>query len=110
MIPFTLAALLMLAALPVQAADKEEPTDSTTAQVIPPAPRPVVPAVEPDPAMRAFREGRYEEAASLLESSMAEAPTYDGLVALGIAQGRTGRRPEARATLDRAIEMDPHRA
>ncbi len=36
-------------------------------------------------------------------------PTYDGLVALGIAQGREGRTDAAGETLGRAIEMEPGR-
>ena len=36
-------------------------------------------------------------------------PTYDGLVALGIAQGREGRTDAAGETLGRAIALDPGR-
>src|SRR5687767_13812772 len=37
-------------------------------------------------------------------------PTYDGLVALGIAQGREGRTDAAGETLGRAIALDPSRS
>lgn len=38
-----------------------------------------------------------------------ETPSYESLVALGLEQARTGNRVEARATLDRAILMEPTR-
>lgn len=47
--------------------------------------------------------------AVLIQTPDAAPPTYDGLVALGIAQGREGRTDAAGETLDRAIALDPGR-
>jgi len=47
--------------------------------------------------------------AALIQTPGIAPPTYDGLVALGIAQGREGRTDAAGETLDRAIALDPTR-
>jgi tetratricopeptide (TPR) repeat protein len=57
----------------------------------------------------ALRAGRYEEASRRLETAMAVAPSYDGLVALGLARGRLGRSEEAAAAFERALALDPAR-
>lgn len=62
-----------------------------------------------DSGLTAFREGRYEEAARLLGEALASAPTYEGLVTLGLARGRLERLPEAGEAFDRAIVLDPRR-
>jgi Peptidase C39 family/Tetratricopeptide repeat/Surface antigen variable number repeat len=59
--------------------------------------------------LAASREGRHEEAARALAQAVAEAPTYDALVALGVAQARVGDTDAARAALDRARALDPAR-
>jgi hypothetical protein len=61
---------------------------------------------EAEAGMAAFREGRYEEAARQLQAASSTAPSYDGLVTLGMACGRLGRWEEARDALDRAIALD----
>ncbi len=62
-----------------------------------------------DAGLAAFHEGRYEDAARLLHEAMASAPDYQGLLSLGLAQGRLGRHAEAGAAFDRAIGMDAGR-
>ena len=59
--------------------------------------------------LAAERDGRHADAVQLLEPVMRDAPTYEGLVALGLAQARMGQNDEARATFERAIHLDPRR-
>lgn len=59
--------------------------------------------------LQAERDGRHSDAITLLEPLMREAPAYDGLLALGLAQARTGRTGEARANFERAILIDATR-
>lgn len=56
--------------------------------------------------LRALEEGRYEDAARLLEQAP---PSYDGLVGLGLACGRLGRTACADTALGRAVALDPGR-
>lgn len=62
------------------------------------------------PGAVAYREGRYDEAAELLTAENAGQPTYDGLLRLGLAEGRRQRLPQAREAFGRAIALDPARA
>jgi hypothetical protein len=54
-------------------------------------------------------QGRHADAVLLLEPPMRDAPTYDGLMALGLAEARLGRSGDARATFDRAVALDGRR-
>ncbi len=58
-----------------------------------------------------FREGRYDEAARLLERLRREAPRHEvlpkGLFRLGIALGELGRWPEAEAVLAELARLQP---
>jgi hypothetical protein len=58
---------------------------------------------------KAYDEGRYEDAAGLLSEAMATAPTYEGLLTLGLACGRLERLGEAEAAFDRAVALGPGR-
>ncbi len=52
--------------------------------------------------------GRFDEARTLLEDTLAEEPTnVDALILLGTVHGAAGRAVEARAAFDRAAELDP---
>ncbi len=66
--------------------------------------------VPESPGAAAYREGRWDEAATLLAQEAARQPSYDGLLKLGLAEGRRQRLSEARAAFDRAIALDPARA
>ena len=57
----------------------------------------------------AYDEGRYADAVAALAGPLASAPSYEGLVTLGLAYGRLERLPEARAAFDRAIALEPGR-
>jgi hypothetical protein len=59
--------------------------------------------------LSAFREGRYEDASRLLSEAMDQAPTYEGLLTLGLAQGHLQRLEEAGSAFDRAIALSPER-
>jgi tetratricopeptide repeat protein len=59
--------------------------------------------------LAASRDGRFEEAVGLLQQATAEAPRYEGWVALAVAQARLGRAAEARQAVDRALALDPSR-
>lgn len=59
--------------------------------------------------LAAYQEGRYEEAARLLQDAVATDEDYDALVALGVSLGRLGRNVEAAEAFDRAIAMDAGR-
>jgi tetratricopeptide (TPR) repeat protein len=59
--------------------------------------------------LEAYRAGRYDDASRLLAQAMAEAPSYDGLLALGLADGRLGRHAEAAASFERALALDAQR-
>jgi len=59
--------------------------------------------------LAAYKEGRYEEAARLLEQAVATELDYDALVALGVSLGRLGRNDEAAAVFGRAISLDAGR-
>jgi hypothetical protein len=58
---------------------------------------------------RAYDEARYEDAVRLLSEAMATAPSYDGLMTLGLAAGRLERLEEAGSAFDRAIALAPAR-
>jgi hypothetical protein len=58
-------------------------------------------------ALEAYREGRFEDAVRMLEKQ--DAPSYEDLLTLGLAQGRLDRLGEAAQTFDRAIAADPGR-
>lgn len=66
--------------------------------------------VPESPGAAAYRAGRWDEAATLLAAENAAQPTYAGLLALGLAEGRRQRFGEARAAFDRAVALDPARA
>ncbi len=70
----------------------------------------LLPEPPPSPGAAAYGEGRWEEAATLLAAENARQPTYDGLLKLGLAEGRRQRYAEARAAFDRAVALDPSRA
>ena len=59
--------------------------------------------------LEALQAGRNEDAVRLLEAATTEAPSYEGLVALGLARGRLGRLDQAAEALARAIAVDPRR-
>lgn len=64
---------------------------------------------EVEAGLAAFHEGRYDDAARLLRAGLEAAPSYDGLVALGMAEGRLGRLLDAGEALDRAVALNPRR-
>src|SRR2546423_3227547 len=58
-----------------------------------------------------LQQGRASEALDLLEPLMAEAPpTADLLGQCGLAKSELGRRDEALADLDRALQLEPGNA
>ena len=59
--------------------------------------------------LRAYREGRYEEAARLLSHVEGEEATYEVWLDLGLAEGHLQHLPESRRALDRAIALAPER-
>ena len=71
----------------------------------------VLQAVSPlESGLAAEREGRHADAVALLEPLMRDAPTYDGLLALGLAQARSGQPAAARSSFEQAIRLDGRRA
>ena len=59
--------------------------------------------------LTAYKAGRYEEAARLLQEVVATENDYEALVALGVSLGKLGRNAEATAAFDRAISLDAGR-
>jgi tetratricopeptide (TPR) repeat protein len=59
--------------------------------------------------LRAYAEGRLEDAAAALAEGVRATPTYDGWLTLGLAQARLERFEPARAALDAAIALDARR-
>jgi Tetratricopeptide repeat len=59
--------------------------------------------------LAAYKAGRYEDAARLLQEVVATENDYEALVALGVSLGRLGRAAEAGAAFDRAISLDAGR-
>ncbi len=59
--------------------------------------------------LRAYAEGRYEEAATQLAAAQAQTPTFDGWLTLGLAYGRTQRFAQARQAFDAALALDARR-
>ena len=57
----------------------------------------------------AVEQGCYEEAVALLRPATEASPSYEGLVALGVALARLERGAEALSAFDRAVELDPRR-
>lgn len=57
----------------------------------------------------AFQEGRFEDAARLLTAELAQSPSYDGYLTLGLAHGRRQALAEARTAFDEALRLDPAR-
>ena len=62
-----------------------------------------------DAGLDAYKAGRYEEAARLLQEVVAAGDDYEALVALGVSLGKLGRGAEASAAFDRAIRLDAGR-
>lgn len=59
--------------------------------------------------LAAYQAGRLEKSIELLTPALERAPDYDGLITLGLAQGRLERWAVARSAFERAIALDPGR-